>query len=233
MARNKTETITLGEKVYQILLERILSLEYPPESVLVEKDLCAELKVSRPPVKEAILRLEEMDLVMTIPRYGTIVSHIDVNEIAHVYEVKLDLESLACSLASQRITEEEIVELEKLAKKSEERARIHATLVNEADLVESFKKLCEWDILIHSAIWKAAHNPVLEKILANLHSRCLRFCRATVPLTGWNFDHVEQFSKICSSFRKKDREGAIDYIRLHNRQYIKLIKDSTFNPMGS
>ena len=94
MATNENENSTLGEKVYQILLERILSLEYPPETVLVEKDLCAELQVSRPPLKGAIVRLEEMNLVKTVPRFGTVVNRIDVNEISHIYEVKLDLESL-------------------------------------------------------------------------------------------------------------------------------------------
>ena len=226
----KDEPNSLGEKVYQILRERILSLEYPPEAVLVEKDLCAELKVSRPPLKSAILRLEEMDLVRTVPRFGTVVSHIDANEIAHVYEVKLDLESLACSLASQRITEDEIKGMEQLAARLEEVAEEHEALRDEKRRLNSFKEICDVDIKIHYAIWRAAHNPVLEKILNNLHSRCLRFCRASVPLSGWNVEHVNQFAKICEAFRKKDRESAVDYIRLHNRQYIRLIRDSTFNP---
>jgi DNA-binding GntR family transcriptional regulator len=232
MVANKNEASSLGEKVYQILLERILSLEYPPEAVLVEKDLCAELKVSRPPLKAAILRLEEMDLVKTVPRFGTLVSNIDVNEIGHVYEVKLDLETLACSLAIQRITEEEIEGLEQLAFELENVAKRHETLRSEAERIDSFKNISELDIKVHSAIWQAAHNPVLEKILNNLHSRCLRFCRATVPLSGWNLNHVDQFLKIIAAFRKKDRESAVDYMRLHNRQYIKLIRDSAFSPRG-
>ncbi|MCF8032363.1 MAG: GntR family transcriptional regulator [Desulfarculaceae bacterium] len=225
----KSESNSLGEKVYQILRERILSLEYPPEAVLVEKDLCAELKVSRPPLKAAILRLEEMDLVRTVPRFGTVVSHIDANEIAHVYEVKLDLEALACSLAALRITEEQVQELELLAAELERVAKEHEDLRNEKSRMESFKEITELDIKLHCAIWQAAHNPVLEKVLNNLHSRCLRFCRATVPLSGWNLGHVNQFSKICEAFRKRDRESAVDYIRLHNRQYLRLIRDSTFS----
>lgn len=232
MAPKKNAATSLGEKTYRILLERILSLEYPPEAVLVEKDLCAELKVSRPPLKEAILRLEEMDLVKTVPRFGTVVSHIDANEIGHVYEVKLDLESLACSLATQRITEEEIKGLERLALDLEKVVKRHETLRNENQRIDSFKKLSELDIQIHCTIWRAAHNPVLEKMLNNLHSRCLRFCRATVPLSGWNLDHVDQFLKISAAFRKKDRESAVDYIRLHNRQYIKLIRDSALRPIS-
>jgi DNA-binding GntR family transcriptional regulator len=230
MAKKSNETNKLGEKVYQILLERILSLEYPPETVLVEKDLCAELKVSRPPLKEAIVRLEEMNLVKTVPRFGTVVNRIDVNEIGHVYEVKLDLESLACSLAAQRITEEEILELERLTSILEEVAKKHEDLRSEAERIESFKKISKLDIKVHSAIWRAAHNPVLEGILSNLHSRCLRFCRATIPLSGWNIDHVDHFHKINEALRSGDREMAVQQIRFHNRQYIKVIRDIAFNP---
>ncbi len=226
----KSEASSLGEKVYQIIRERILSLEYPPEAVLVEKELCAELKVSRPPLKAAIHRLEEMDLVKTVPRFGTVVSNIDANEIAHVYEVKLNLEALVCGLAAQRITEEEIQEIEHLAAKLEDVTKEHADLLDAKKRLDSFKEICDLDIKIHCAIWRAARNPVLDKILNNLHSRCLRFCRATVPLSGWTLEHVNQFLKICEAFRKKDRESAVDYIRLHNRQYIRLIRDNTFNP---
>ena len=230
MATNENENSTLGEKVYQILLERILSLEYPPETVLVEKELCAELKVSRPPLKGAIVRLEEMNLVKTVPRFGTVVNRIDVNEISHIYEVKLDLESLACSLAAQRITEAEIRELERLTALLEEVARKHELLKSDADMIESHKQITKLDIAIHGAIWAATHNPVLEKILSNLHSRCLRFCRATIPLSGWNIDHIDHFHKINEAMRRGDRDKAVEQIRFHNRQYIKVIRDIAFNP---
>ena len=229
MISNSKEKNKLGERVYRILLERILSLEYPPDMVLLEKDLCTELKVSRSPLREAILRLEEMNLVKTVPRFGTLVNHIDVNEIGHVYEVKLDLEALACSLATQRITEEEIQEMERLASLIEDVAKRHAALRSEAERVDSFKEITQLDIKFHSAVWRAACNPVLEKILNNLHSRCLRFCRATVPLSGWTLDHVNQFREISAAFRRGDSESAVKHIRFHNQQYIKLIRDSAIN----
>ena len=230
MTKTSNEMNKLGDKVYQIILERILSLEYPPETVLVEKELCAELKVSRPPLKEAMVRLEEMNLVKTVPRFGTVVNRIDVNEIAHVYEVKLDLESLACSLAAQRITIEEIRELERLTSILEEVAKKHEDLNSKAERVESFKSISKLDIEVHSAIWRAAHNPVLEKILSNLHSRCLRFCRVTIPLSSWKINHIDHFNKINEALRSGDREKAVQQIRFHNRQYIKIIRDITFNP---
>lgn len=56
-------------------------MEYPPGMLLLEKDLCAEFKVSRTPLREAIQKLREMRLVTVIPRYGTHVSSLDINEI--------------------------------------------------------------------------------------------------------------------------------------------------------
>ena len=76
----------------------------PPESFCPEKELCDEFKVSRTPLREAIQKLKEMKLVTVIPRFGTYVSSVDINEIRSAFEVKIKLEGLAGEAAARRIT---------------------------------------------------------------------------------------------------------------------------------
>jgi DNA-binding GntR family transcriptional regulator len=60
--------------IFATLRDRIVYLEYPPGMPLIEKNLCDEFKVSRTPLREAIRKLEEINLATVMPRYGSHVS---------------------------------------------------------------------------------------------------------------------------------------------------------------
>ena len=99
------------EKIFQTIRDRIVYMEYAPGKPLPEKDLCEEFKVSRTPVREAVKKLEEMKLVTVIPRFGTYVAPVDINEIRSAFEVKLRLEGLAGEVAAKRITHDKLNEM--------------------------------------------------------------------------------------------------------------------------
>jgi len=206
----------LSFDIFLTLRDRIVYLEYPPETVLLEKELCGEFSVSRSPLREAILMLEEMNLVQSIPRLGTYVTHIDTTEIRSTYEVKIDLEMLAGSLAAKRITADELKDLERLS-----REESHA--FDKGD----FKKMFDCDFRFHEAIWRASRNDVLEKMLANLHARCLRFCIATIPTPGWEKHHPVEFDKIYEAIKNRDAQKSANLLAAHNQQYIELIRENS------
>jgi DNA-binding GntR family transcriptional regulator len=101
----------LHSTIFETLRDRIVHGEYPPGTGLSEKDLCREFKVSRMPLREALAKLEDMKLVTIIPRFGTNVAPIDINEIRCAFEVKLKLEGLAVELAAGRIDSEGLTAL--------------------------------------------------------------------------------------------------------------------------
>jgi len=208
----------LSHEIFSELRDRIIYLDYRPETVLLEKELCAEFNVSRTPLREAILKLEEMNLVRSIPRFGTYVTHIDTNELISTYEVKVDLEMLAGSLAAQRRTAAELRELEKLTNQ--------ALQSSEAG---NIRKRFEVDFRFHETIWQACHNDVLETILADLHARCLRFCIATIPPSGWESNSPEEFGTIYEAIENKDKKKTAELLAAHNQQFIDRIKASSFN----
>jgi len=105
---------TLHNKIFETLRDRIVYMDYSPGMGLTEKELCGEFKVSRTPLREAIRKLEEMKLVTVIPRFGTYVSSIDINEIRCAFEVKIKLEGLAGELAARRITSDKLEEMRRL-----------------------------------------------------------------------------------------------------------------------
>ena len=217
MKTNRSDNIKLSQEIFIALRDRIIHLDYPPETVLSEKELCAEFNVSRTPLREAILKLEEMNLVQSIPRYGTYVTHIDNKELRDTYEAKINLEMLAGSLAAQRITEDGLAELEQLSQ----------------EVVQSFhegnvKEMFKCDFQFHEAIWRASRNEVIVGILISLHARCLRFCMATIPEADWDMLDAEQFGNIFEAIKSRDSKKVSTLLAAHNQKFIDYMKNSSF-----
>lgn len=90
-----------SEVAYRILKEKIVNLELPPASLLNEAELMAELDLGRTPIREALQRLALENLVVILPRRGTIVADLNLSDLQKIFEVRLELEVYAARLAAE------------------------------------------------------------------------------------------------------------------------------------
>ena len=105
------EYLPLRDVVFNTLRRAILKGELEPGERLMEIALANKLGVSRTPIREAIRKLELEGLVVMIPRKGAEVARITEKDLRDVLEVRTSLEKLAIELACDRITEEDINDL--------------------------------------------------------------------------------------------------------------------------
>ena len=150
--------------IYGLLLDRIINLEYQPGELLNEKKLIDELEVSRTPIREALLKLAEKGFVIMVPRVGTYVSQVDLREIKYAYEVKKNLEVLACELAAVRATDEQVRSLFEIVERIE-------TYRSQED----YKKYIDDDYRFRKIIREASQNPYLKNYLQELNKKTMRF----------------------------------------------------------
>jgi DNA-binding GntR family transcriptional regulator len=87
--------VSLVEQAYQEIRRRILDNEYPQGHQVLEQELAAELGMSRTPIREALVRLENENFVQLIPRHGMRVVPLSVNDLRDMYEVLTALELTA------------------------------------------------------------------------------------------------------------------------------------------
>ncbi|MDF2997197.1 MAG: transcriptional regulator, GntR family [Xanthobacteraceae bacterium] len=90
-----------SDRLYKIIRDRICTLEYPPGMRLSEEELAAEFKVSRTPVRRVLTRLETEGLVEIHHGIGTIVTDPDLDTLAQVYPLRLELAALLGKLSPQ------------------------------------------------------------------------------------------------------------------------------------
>jgi len=200
--------------IFETLRDRIIYLEYPPEMQLSEKELCEEFKVSRTPLREAVRKLEEMKLVTVIPRFGTIVAPVDIEEVRHAFEIKISLEGLTGALAAKRIISSDLKELETLI--------MHASENTSGE--NPLQSLISLDRRFHTIIRRSAQNPILAEVLDNIHSRCARLWHSAlgerIPIS----DVIAQLQAIHKALSERDQQSAEALLKEHVQYFIEKIK---------
>jgi DNA-binding GntR family transcriptional regulator len=109
------ESLSLSERAYLIIRDRILKGEFPLGAALSRRKLAAQLGMSLLPVAEALQGLESDGLVESRPRIGTRVCHPTAQDIRERYEVREALESQSARLFAERTSERERLELKAMA----------------------------------------------------------------------------------------------------------------------
>ncbi|MBP7331455.1 MAG: putative HTH-type transcriptional regulator YdfH [Firmicutes bacterium ADurb.Bin373] len=180
----------LRELVFDSLRKAIILGKLKPGERLMEIQLAEEMGVSRTPVREAIRKLELEGFVVMVPRRGAYVAGVSVKDIADVFEVRSALEGLAAGLAAERITEEEMEELEKV---------IHL-ISGEEDILTVYKK----DNEFHELIYKASRNHRLTQIITNLSEQINRFRLTSLSVPGRLKIAVDEHKKIIEAISERN-----------------------------
>ncbi|WP_328461758.1 GntR family transcriptional regulator [Streptomyces sp. NBC_00448] len=95
----------LSDRVYRLLRSAILSGEMVPDQRIVESDIAKRLGISQAPVREAVKRLVHESLVTHVPRLGSRVASISVEQAEQARELRGLLEEFAARAAAKRRAE--------------------------------------------------------------------------------------------------------------------------------
>jgi len=117
---------TLSENVFRRIQAAIVKGEIAPGSKISEPELARTYGISRGPLREAIHRLEGQRLLVRIPHVGARVVSLSHAELIELYEIRESLEGMACRLAAERMTVEEIDELRRVLDTHERDAAFQA-----------------------------------------------------------------------------------------------------------
>ena len=109
-----------SHSIYRALRERILANDIEPGARLVMRDIGQQYAASDIPVREALRMLERDGLVETVPYAGARVTTLTAKEVEETYFIRSHLESVATGLAAERITDEELAELDALMAKMDD-----------------------------------------------------------------------------------------------------------------
>jgi DNA-binding GntR family transcriptional regulator len=187
-----------ADRAYLAIRGLIVSLELPPGAVIDERRLMQRLGLGRTPVREALRRLAQEQLVEVFPRRGMFVTNVDVRDLARISEVRLALEPEAARLAAERATEEERDALAELG-----------------DRIKRGADLMGLDEQIHRAVYAASHNDLLEKTLGEYYVLALRIWTIALDRAEDLEDAVEAHRDLIQAIVVANGDRAADIMRAH------------------
>ena len=147
---------TLSDGAFQRLQTAIVKGEIPPGTRTSEQFLSTTFGISRGPLREAIRRLEGRRLVVRIPHAGVRVVSLSYEELIELYHVREALEGMACRLAAQNMTDEEVTNLRDVLATHERHSGLKAN--------ESYYQQ-EGDLDLHFVIIQGCKNQTLSDML--------------------------------------------------------------------
>jgi DNA-binding GntR family transcriptional regulator len=204
--------LTDAEKAYRQIKRQIITTELSPGVVISEAQLMKELKLGRTPIREAIKQLQAEDFITVTPRRGMFVTDISITDLSQLFEVRIELEELSARLASERITPEQLKQLDKLAQKYQEN---HPT---------DKDKLIDLDADFHNLIAEAAHNKFLQKIVGFYYDLSIRIWYLAINYAKPEDIDVSAHLEVLEAIQAKDAEKAGQRMRKHIRDFHQIIK---------
>lgn len=212
----------MNVKIYTTIKQRILNLHYEPGQNLNLKELTKELGVSQTPIREVLMRLEWEKLVAIIPRMGIQVTKIDFKELKEIYRSRILIEGELGRLASQNITDKQLLEMKNLL--------ISCKRIKDKQAREELVVL---DNKFRNVLFQAANCRTLQEISELLYNQTLRVWHLTFDETDVLSevimeakeveDTIEALSKkdqdIAQNLRRKVIMGWIDRLHKYYTRY--------------
>jgi len=171
---------------------------------VTERDLAQRLKMSRAPIREAMRELLNVGLLERQGPRSIVVRELNVSEIEEIYHIRSILEARAAGLAAQKITKNQVTELNTLHNKM-------ITSAKEVDIDNYY----DLNILFHKKIHTAAHSPRLIALIDMVMKESLLFrSRGLVDIENIETS-IKDHTLILDALTAKDAELASLFMSRH------------------
>jgi DNA-binding GntR family transcriptional regulator len=202
--------INNGQVAYDYIRNAIYKAVLKPGSHVTEKWLGENLKMSRTPVREAMIRLESEGLV-TVINNRTIVTTVSPVDIHEIFQLRLLLEPYAAAMCVNHVKKEKVMEIRKFTKK----------------MLEQKKQTYIEDIHdLHRLIIEATGNKRLINIMNNLNNQIIRLLNPAGYIPGRVIRSLEEHLQIIDAILAGNPSMAEKKMRYHIESNLNDLMDA-------
>lgn len=220
-AVNKTDRKSAAKQdIYSVLREMILTFELYPGSRVTETELADYFEVSRTPIREALLKLENEGHLTIRAKQGCFIRQIDIAELSEYYRVRTALEIAAVEDACNHMPTNEV-----------ERLITFWTPDNKPEAVTA-NQMEAWDESFHIAIALGGKNEVLVKYLQDINDHIRVIRRVDFDNTDRIKRTFEEHYKILQAILHRDATAARSLIKRHIQRSEEFAKTLTLTQLA-
>jgi DNA-binding GntR family transcriptional regulator len=197
------EGLAREERIYRAVFDGVMNRRLTPGTKLPEAQLCELFGASRSLVRKVLQRLAHDHIVQLRPNRGAIIAVPSPEETRQIFEARRGLEAVIVNLAARHASAKDIAELRRQLKQEHE-AMHRFDQPDWARLASAF----------HLRLAALARNPILERYLVELVSRCSLVVALYEPPGNAACEH-EEHERIVQCLAKGDAAGAVQWMDEH------------------
>ena len=214
----KYKNISLADRVFDDLEKKILNGTYPRGMLLSESKLCEELDVSRTPVREAIRRLIDEDLVEEQSN-GLLVLGMTDEDMKDIYEIKKRVESVAVGRAALVVTDEQLKTLRDILDQADYYA-----------MKGDHEKVRDFDTQFHDTIYDCCGSRVYRNVLKTIHHKVMRYRKASLSSHESRItESVAEHRAIYNALAAHDQKQAEQAMKTHAEHALASVLEAQEN----
>ena len=192
-------TISIADQIFEQLERDILTGKYQRGEVLSELRLSAELGVSRTPIREAVRRLEQENILKETGR-GMVVIGISREDMLDMYEIRLRIEGLAARRAAANISDEQL-------KQMEETLDLQSFYIDKKE-GDSAEQIRDMDSRFHELLYEGSGSRAFHETLSALHRKIMKYRSASVSKHSRALLSLEEHRAIYKALAAHDGDAA-------------------------
>ncbi len=194
----------VGDMAYTSLKEAIVRGDLQPGQRLVESTLSAQMRISRIPIREAMKKLEQDDLVERSDSRGFIVKNPSRDEIEETFGIRSVLESYAAALATERMDAATIGRLEEILE-------TYRRALKKKDIATMMQLNAQMDEIIFTA----SGSRKLYSLIGNFRDFISRYRKALLACLDYAAISLADHEKIVEAMKEGDAEKVEKLVRRH------------------
>ena len=193
------------DKVCDYFHKQILSGAYQPGERLREEDFTEQTGVSRTHVREALRRLDKEGFILIENNRGASIPIYIKTDLDEIYGLRILLESHAARRAAERITSEQIEELERI---NAEFQKVAENKTQDRAGTKKFLSLTRLNREFHEVIMAAANNSHLSKIVRQLAQSALSAQTYAKYGTSGRSNSADDHDELVKAFKARKPDWA-------------------------
>ncbi|TNC09052.1 GntR family transcriptional regulator [Methylobacterium terricola] len=198
---------SLVDDAYAAMKLAIRNSDFAPGYQASEQEIALRLGMSRTPVHEAAIRLQEDGLVRVLPRRGILICAIAPEDMREIYDVIIALEGQAAELVAGLPETERLRAADELA--------AHTDTMASAQIDGDLPAWGAADEGFHRALVEQAGNGRLIRIMQTINDQSHRARMLTLRLRQELDASVTEHRRVIDAIREADAAGAHRYAREH------------------
>ncbi len=201
----------LKAKAYDLIKEKIINCQYQPGSLISEEMLQNDISASRTPIREALGKLEQENLLSVMPKKGIRISPISLNEMNMIFEVRLLIEPYSLLNYGYMLQEEKLLSLYQSVEKCSDAMDI--------------REMFALDDELHNYLNSVVPNLYIRRQFDIISAQNRRYRILTgEQLRGRVIASMKEHAAVLKSCLKKEWENAAENMKEH----LLISKNSSF-----